>query len=200
MAYNLRPGTNRPVTSTARTIANWSPAKKQAFRQWVAGAVNKQQAPQAAPAPQPAPQAGGATFVLPGSAEANFAAQRSNIGETYTEETALNNYKVRNADIAHDRDVRDQRIAYERAREDFPTSYIQRGIFGGHGGVYSRDLTRFAEARARQQADTRQDYTRELAGLRLSREGIERRRALALANLAMKHQAVRNDAAARSIK
>lgn len=167
-----------------------SPARKAAFRQWVAGVTAKPVAPTTG---------AGATFVLPGSAEANFGAQRANIGETYTEETAMNQFQLRNAQIARQREIRDQADAYDRAREDFAGDYIQRGIMQ-RGGVYGRDFGRFVQARQRQINDSRTDYTRQLAGLRLSREGIERRRALALANLEMKHQATLNDAATRSVR
>ena len=168
-----------------------NPAKRAAFRQYLAGAT--------APPPPVTPGAP-TTFVLPGSAEAEFGAQQSNIGETYNEEVALNQYKLQNAQIARDREVVDQRDAITQGRTALPDAYIARGMFGRGSGVYGAGLSRF-NTMAQQGLDrSSQDYTRQLAGLRLDRGGIERRRTLSLANLRMKHQAVVSDAAARSVK
>jgi len=189
MAYN---GVPTWALTPRQRIAQLQPWQRTAFRNYIAGAAAKPVTP-----PAPAPQAG-ATFVLPGSAEAEFGAQRSNIGETYTEETAANQYALANAQLAHQRDIRDQADQYEQTRGSFAQPYFARGL--GASGIYRGDLAHLVQMRQRQMNDTRTDYTRQVAGLRLSREGIERRRALALANLRMKHQAALGDAAARSIR
>lgn len=166
-------------------IAALSPQQRQLFANYVHG-LNRPASP------------AGASFVLPGSAEAEFGAQRSNIGETYTEETAMNQYKRRNAQIARQRQVRDQADRYEQTRNVFPGQFVNRGIMGS--GIYRGNLGRLAQMRQRELNDSSIDYQRQLAGLNLNREGIERRRALSLANLRMKHQAVLGDAAGRTIK
>lgn len=176
------------VLTPQQRIAALSPQQRQLFVNYVNGLKQ----------PQSATPAGGSAFVLPGSAEAEFGAQRSNIGELYTEETARNQYDLRNAQIGHRRLVRDQADQYDQTRTMFPGQYINRGIMGS--GIYRGNLGRLVQMRQRQMNDTSQDYTRQVAGLRLNREGIERRRALSLSNLRMKHQAVLGDAAGRIIK
>lgn len=206
MAYYTPPtrrGTYSPVGMSTRPApaarVQMAPKQRAAFTAWIAGLRAQQAQPgPAGVAPNGAPGAPGSTFVLPGSAEAEFAAQRSNIGETYTEETAANQYALRNAQIANQRTVRDQADQYAQNRSLMPAQYVNRGILGS--GIYRGNLAQMVQMRQRQQNDTNQDYTRQIAGLRLGREGIERRRALSLANLRMKHQAVLGDAAGRTIK
>lgn len=168
-------------------IAALTPQQRQLFVNYVNGLKN----PTAAPAD-------GAAFVLPGSAEAEFGAQRANIGETYAEQTAQNQFQLRNAQIGRGRTVRDQATAFRMARDRFAQPYFNRGL--GASGIYRGDLSQMNQMRQRQINDATQDYARQVAGLQLSREQIERRRALSLANLNMKHQAVLGDAAGRIIK
>lgn len=176
-------------STVAQRLNALSPAKAQAFRRYVAGAT-------AAPAAAPA-AAGPDRFVLPGSAEAEFGAQRSAVNEDYIQGLAENNFARDQVGIGYGDQFRDAATNYQRIRATFNDQYVNRGISGS--GIANAGLQELTSDRLRQIGDLRKARATEYGTLDLRRSQLERQRALAIANLRMKHQATLSDAAGRSI-
>jgi hypothetical protein len=136
--------------------------------------------------------------VLPGSAEAEFGAQRATANEQYMEGMGNINFAAANAGIQQNRTLADQADQWGQQRDAFQPAFAARGILGS--GLYRRDLGRATSQYMQLHNRTIQDYARQGAGFNLQRTNLENRHAVAISNLRNKHAAVLGDAAARSVK
>lgn len=185
------PPTSTPTGKSVRQrLEALNPSQAAAFRQYVAGAT------------QPAPQATGGSglpaFVLPGAAESQYLIGRENVNEDYSQQLAQNAFDRSQASAAYAPQFRDLALNFNRQREAMPGSYIARGVYG-QSGIWNQGLQNYATDRLNAVGDLNLARSQSMARYDFNKTQLARRRALALANLAMQHSANLGTAATASV-